>query len=115
MSETKRIALITGITGQDGSYLAELLLEKNYEVWGFIRRSSSINTHRIEHIFNELKLRYGDLSDGINILNILLLFVLFTFSGSVVSTYCCLLFTTCVVYSIEACINLFFIFPLIIY
>ena len=67
-----KIALITGITGQDGSYLAELLLAKSYEVWGIIRRGSSINTERIEHIFLEpnLKLRYGDLSDGINLLNI---------------------------------------------
>ena len=54
---SKRIALITGITGQDGSYLAEFLLEKKYEVWGIIRRSSSINTHRIEHIFDKLSLR----------------------------------------------------------
>jgi GDPmannose 4,6-dehydratase len=67
----KRVALITGITGQDGSYLSEFLLEKNYEVWGIIRRSSSINTHRIEHIFDKLYLRYGDLSDSINILNVL--------------------------------------------
>ena len=61
-----KIAFITGITGQDGSYLAELLLEKNYIVHGLIRRSSSINTNRIEHIFNNqnLKLHYGDLSDG---------------------------------------------------
>ena len=67
----KRVALITGITGQDGSYLSEFLLKKNYEVWGIIRRSSSINTHRIEHIFDKLSLRYGDLSDSINILNVL--------------------------------------------
>ena len=66
-----KIALITGITGQDGSYLAELLLEKNYCVWGLIRRASNINTHRIEHIFKQLHLRYGDLSDGINLSNIL--------------------------------------------
>jgi GDPmannose 4,6-dehydratase len=66
-----RVALITGITGQDGSYLAELLLEKNYKVFGIIRRSSNINTHRIEHIFNKLILRYGDLIDSNNILNIL--------------------------------------------
>lgn len=66
-----KVALITGITGQDGSYLAELLLEKNYEVWGIIRRCSNINTQRIEHIFDKLNLRYGDLSDGINLLNIL--------------------------------------------
>ncbi len=66
-----KVALITGITGQDGSYLAELLLEKNYEVWGIIRRSSSINTGRIDHIFNSLNLRYGDLSEPVNIMNIL--------------------------------------------
>jgi GDPmannose 4,6-dehydratase len=65
------IALITGIAGQDGSYLAELLLEKQYKVWGIIRRSSNINTERIEHIFDKLILRYGDLSDGVNLLNIL--------------------------------------------
>jgi len=64
------VTLITGITGQDGSYLAEFLLEKKYEVWGIIRRSSNINTSRIEHIFKHLNLRYGDLSDGINLLNI---------------------------------------------
>ena len=67
----KKTALITGITGQDGSYLAELLLEKQYKVWGIIRRSSNINTERIEHIFDKLILRYGDLSDGVNLLNIL--------------------------------------------
>ena len=60
------IAFITGITGQDGSYLAELLLSKNYIVHGLIRRSSTINTHRIEHIFNNknLKLHYGDITDS---------------------------------------------------
>jgi GDPmannose 4,6-dehydratase len=60
------VAFITGITGQDGSYLAELLLEKNYMVHGLIRRSSSINTNRIDHIFQNpnLKLHYGDLTDG---------------------------------------------------
>lgn len=57
-------ALITGITGQDGSYLAELLLEKGYEVYGVIRRSSSFNTKRVDHIFDRLRLVYGDLSDG---------------------------------------------------
>jgi GDPmannose 4,6-dehydratase len=57
-------ALITGITGQDGSYLSELLLEKGYEVHGLIRRSSSFNTGRINHIFDKLTLHYGDLSDG---------------------------------------------------
>lgn len=64
------VALITGITGQDGSYLAELLLEKGYDVWGIIRRSSNINTARIEHIFNKVKLRYGDLTDSTSIMNI---------------------------------------------
>ena len=60
------IAFITGITGQDGSYLAELLLSKNYIVYGLIRRASTINTQRIEHIFNDprLKLNYGDLTDS---------------------------------------------------
>lgn len=66
-----KIAFITGITGQDGSYLAELLLEKEYIVWGIIRRSSSINTGRIDHIFDKLNLRYGDLTDSSNLLNIL--------------------------------------------
>ena len=66
-----KVALITGITGQDGSYLAELLLEKGYSVWGMIRRSSNINTCRIDHLFNKLHLRYGDLADSVNILNIL--------------------------------------------
>ncbi len=64
-------ALITGITGQDGSYLAELLLEKGYEVYGIIRRASSFNTHRIDHIYRDphekgvrLHLVYGDLNDA---------------------------------------------------
>jgi GDPmannose 4,6-dehydratase len=65
------VALITGITGQDGSYLAELLLEKEYKVWGLIRRSSSINTGRIDHIFEKLFLRYGDLTDSSNLFNVL--------------------------------------------
>lgn len=66
-------AFITGISGQDGSYLAELLLEKGYEVYGIIRRSSSFNTARIDHIFNHNKLhiRYGDLVDSNNISNII--------------------------------------------
>lgn len=59
-----KIALITGITGQDGSYLAELLLSKGYEVHGIIRRSSSFNTGRIDHIFDKLHLHYGDLTDA---------------------------------------------------
>jgi GDPmannose 4,6-dehydratase len=59
-----KTALITGISGQDGSYLAELLLEKGYEVHGILRRSSSFNTGRIDHIFSDLNLHFGDLSDG---------------------------------------------------
>jgi GDPmannose 4,6-dehydratase len=57
-------ALITGITGQDGSYLAELLLEKGYEVHGIIRRASSFNTGRIDHIFSDITLHYGDMTDS---------------------------------------------------
>lgn len=71
MSESPRRALITGITGQDGSYLAEFLLGKGYEVHGVIRRSSTFNTARIEHLYRDphdpdarLFLHYGDLSDG---------------------------------------------------
>jgi GDPmannose 4,6-dehydratase len=59
----RKKALITGITGQDGSYLAELLLEKGYEVHGLVRRSSSFNTWRIDHIREQLSLHYGDLVD----------------------------------------------------
>lgn len=68
-----KIAFITGITGQDGSYLAEFLLEKNYIVWGLMRRSSTINTPRIDHIYKHpnLILRYGDLTDSSSILHIL--------------------------------------------
>ena len=64
-------ALITGITGQDGSYLAELLLKKGYEVHGIIRRSSLINTHRIDHIYDRIKLHYGDLTDATNIIGVI--------------------------------------------
>ena len=60
----KRKAFITGITGQDGSYLAEILLEKDYDVYGMVRRSSSFNTARVDHIFNEIELVFGDLADG---------------------------------------------------
>jgi GDPmannose 4,6-dehydratase len=59
-----RVALITGITGQDGSYLAELLLAKGYIVHGIVRRSSTFSTQRIEHIFHRLNLHYGDVTDG---------------------------------------------------
>jgi GDPmannose 4,6-dehydratase len=71
-------AFITGITGQDGSYLAELLLEKGYEVHGLVRRSSSFNTGRIDHIYQDphtpnpkLYLHYGDLTDGVNLTNLI--------------------------------------------
>ena len=71
-------AFITGVTGQDGSYLAELLLEKGYEVHGLIRRSSSFNTSRIDHIYQDphipnpkMVLHYGDLTDGVNITNLI--------------------------------------------
>jgi GDPmannose 4,6-dehydratase len=60
----KRKAFITGVTGQDGSYLAELLLEKDYEVYGMARRSSSFNTARIDHIFRDIELVFGDLGDA---------------------------------------------------
>jgi GDPmannose 4,6-dehydratase len=60
----KRKAFITGITGQDGSYLAEILLEKDYEVYGMVRRSSSFNTSRVDHIFGDIELVFGDLADA---------------------------------------------------
>ena len=66
-----KVALITGITGQDGSYLAELLLEKGYEVHGIVRRASLINTHRIDHIYNQIKLHYGDLTDAMSVTNLI--------------------------------------------
>lgn len=65
-----KVALITGITGQDGSYLAELLLSKGYEVHGIVRRSSLINTHRIDHIYDKITLHYGDLTDSTNIIRV---------------------------------------------
>ena len=74
----KKIALITGVTGQDGSYLAELLLEKEYEVHGIKRRASSFNTDRVDHIYQDqhsenisFKLHYGDLSDSSNLIRII--------------------------------------------
>ncbi|KAL9649084.1 hypothetical protein ABK040_008461 [Willaertia magna] len=74
----EKVALITGITGQDGSYLAELLLEKGYMVYGIIRRSSSFNTGRVEHLYKDIhitkakfKLLYGDLTDTGNIISII--------------------------------------------
>ncbi len=74
----KNVALITGVTGQDGSYLAEFLLEKGYEVHGLIRRASAFNTHRIEHLFQDpheknvkFHLHYGDMSDGAGLTNLI--------------------------------------------
>lgn len=64
-------ALIFGITGQDGSYLSELLLQKGYEVHGAMRRSSSFNTGRIDHIFDKLHLHYGDLTDSLSIVKLI--------------------------------------------
>ena len=68
-----KVALITGLTGQDGSYLAELLLEKEYNVWGIVRRASDINTHRIDHLYSNknLTIKYGDMTDGSNLLHIM--------------------------------------------
>jgi GDPmannose 4,6-dehydratase len=75
---TQKVALITGITGQDGSYLAEFLLEKGYVVHGIKRRASSFNTQRIDHIYQDphienanFKLHYGDLSDTSNLVRII--------------------------------------------
>ena len=68
----KKKALITGVSGQDGSYLSELLLSKGYEVHGIIRRSSTFNTDRIDHIFNQLNLYYGDITDDSRISHILM-------------------------------------------
>jgi GDPmannose 4,6-dehydratase len=74
---TRKVALITGITGQDGSYLAEFLLSKDYEVHGLIRRASTFNTGRIDHIYQDphspdprLFLHYGDLTDGVGLTNL---------------------------------------------
>ena len=76
--ETKKVALITGITGQDGSYLAEFLIGKGYEVHGLKRRSSSLNTERIDHIYQDphleninLRLHYGDLTDTSNLIRVI--------------------------------------------
>lgn len=78
MAESTKKALITGITGQDGSYLAELLLDKGYEVHGIIRRASTFNTHRIDHLYQDphvnnrrLFLHYGDLTDSSRLVTLL--------------------------------------------
>src|SRR5919112_5229505 len=78
MNMTRKSALITGISGQDGSYLAELLLGKGYEVHGIIRRASSFNTGRIDHIYEDpheprprLQLHYGDLTDAVALVNLI--------------------------------------------
>ena len=74
----RKVAFITGITGQDGSYLAEFLLEKGYQVHGLIRRASTFNTHRIDHLFQDphvsglkFHLHYGDMSDGAGLTNLI--------------------------------------------
>ena len=64
-----KLALITGITGQDGSYLTELLLQKNYKIFGIQRRTSLFNTTRIDKIRDKITMRYGDLSDGSGLSN----------------------------------------------
>src|SRR5215211_162742 len=68
---TKRRALITGITGQDGSYLAEFLLDQGYEVVGMVRRSSTLNFERIAHIQDRITLTAGDLLDEVSMINLL--------------------------------------------
>src|SRR5690606_26547979 len=75
---TKRVALITGMTGQDGSYLADLLVRKGYEVHGLMRRSSSLNTDRIGHLYHEdreaaseIKMHFGDMTDGGSLFRVL--------------------------------------------
>jgi len=71
MNQDKKVALVTGICGQDGSTLAELLLEKGYIVHGIIRRSATFNTQNIDHIFDKLHLHHGDLTDSMNVFNII--------------------------------------------
>lgn len=71
MNQNKKVALVVGITGQDGSFLAELLLEKGYIVHGIIRRSATFNTQNIDHIFDKLILHHGDITDTMNVFNII--------------------------------------------
>ena len=77
--DDRKVAFITGITGQDGAYLAELLLKKGYEVHGVKRRSSSFNTWRIDHLIGEphdeaarFRLHYGDMTDATNLIRLLM-------------------------------------------
>ena len=99
MMDKRKVALITGVTGQDGSYLAEFLLERGYEVHGIKRRSSSFNTQRVDHIFqdphsenNNFYLHYGDLSDSSNLIKSFF----FNLSPSVASAF-----------SVTICLNVF--------
>ena len=71
MNQDKKVALVTGICGQDGSFLAELLLEKGYTVHGIMRRAATFNTQNIDHIFDKLNLHYGDITDSMNVFNII--------------------------------------------
>jgi GDPmannose 4,6-dehydratase len=71
MDSNKKVAIIVGITAMDGSFLAEILLEKGYVVHGIMRRSATFNTGNIDHIFDKLHLHYGDLTDSMNIFNII--------------------------------------------
>ena len=78
MSKSKKVALITGVTGQDGAYLSEFLLKKGYEVHGIKRRASLFNTDRIDHLYQDphetdvrFKLHYGDLTDTTNLTRII--------------------------------------------
>ena len=78
MEKSRKVALITGITGQDGSYLAEFLLEKDYEVHGIKRRASSFNSSRIDHLYQDphesnpkFIIHYGDLTDSTNLIRII--------------------------------------------
>lgn len=77
MAETGKTALITGVTGQDGAYLAEFLLTKGYRVYGVKRRSSSFNTARVDHLYHDphetgaaFDLQYGDVTDATNVIRI---------------------------------------------
>jgi len=78
---SRKVALITGVTGQDGAYLSELLLSKGYEVHGIKRRASSFNTQRVDHIYQDphtpnarFVLHYGDMTDSTNLIRIIVTF-----------------------------------------